>query len=279
MTYRCLMLACSSSVILAGILLPGMVLAQLFPQPNLYPIYAADPLRPTFNAQLQRYDKTGIANTGDERFDLKMGANLPLYEWQTQTRPWQLVLIGGFHGQFDNSQSQDNIGWDGIYGLHLATRLSDELLLRLGSKHISAHVGDEYMQETGRTRIEYTREELRVGLAWSVISDTFVYAELGHAYDMRNKDLQEPWRAQLGAQYESARRFWRNQLNWYIAADISSYEENDWDFNTTLQAGITAKSAEHRWRLGLEFYDGRSQLGEFFQDYERYWSLGLWFDL
>lgn len=272
-------LVCKTAVLLAGMLLIGQARAQLFPSHNLYPVYIADPLRPTFNAQLQRYSKTTITSVGDKRFDLKLGGKLPLYEWQSATRPWQLVLIAGFHGQFDNTQSQDNIGWDGIYGLHLATRLSDELLLRIGSKHISAHVGDEYIESTGRTRIEYTREELRAGLAWSAIANTTAYAELGHAYDLRNETLQEPWRAQLGAQYASARRFWQEQLNWYVAADISSFEENDWDYNTTLQVGVTARSGAHRWRLGLEFYDGRSQLGEFFQDNERYWALGLWLDL
>ena len=269
----------SSVLLVTGLLCHASVHAQLFPTHNLYPTYIADPLRPTFNAQLQHYTKVGIANAGDDRFDLKLGANLPLYEWDTGTQPIQLVLIAGFHGQFDNTQSQDNLGWDGIYGLHLATRLSDKLMLRAGSKHISSHLGDEYIEQTGRTRIQYTREELRVGLAWSGMPRSLIYAELSHAYDIRNEDLQDPWRAQIGAQYQSAQRFWQAQLNWYVAADFSSYQENDWDINTTLQAGVSAPSGAHMWRLGLEFYSGRSQLGEFFQDDEQYWSLGLWFDL
>ena len=100
---RNLTITCSAIVLLAAMLLTGGVQAELFPAQNLYPIYIADPLRPTFNAQLQRYEKIGIASTGNNRFDLKLGANLPLYEWQRASRPWQLVLIAGFHGQFDNT--------------------------------------------------------------------------------------------------------------------------------------------------------------------------------
>ncbi len=254
-------------------------LAALLPPATFYPVYLADPLRETFNAQYQHVSKTTIDDTGDTRFDLKLGANLPLYATEYAGMPWQLVLLAGFHGQFDNTQSQDNIGWDGIYGLHVAARLNEHWSMRLGTKHISAHVGDEYIERTGRTRINYTREELRVGLAWSVNRKSTLYSELGHAFDMRNTAVQEPWRAQLGAQYVSPLAIRQQPMAWYVAVDISSYEENDWDSNTTLQAGFSVPSGVHHWRLGVEFYDGRAQLGEFFQDTERYWSVGLWFDL
>ena len=35
----------------------------LFPQTSIYPVYIADPLRPTFNAQNQFYARSTIANT------------------------------------------------------------------------------------------------------------------------------------------------------------------------------------------------------------------------
>lgn len=251
----------------------------LFPEEAIYPVYIADPLRPTFNAQKQAYAHSNIANTGDDRFDLKLGANLLLYESEILNRPWQLILLGGFHAQFDNSQSQDNIGWDGIYGFHFAIRQNQHLAWRIGIKHISAHIGDELIERTGRSRIGYTRQELRVGLAWSPPINTTLYSEAAYAYDLRNEVLQKPWRVQLGAQYQSPGKYWRNQINWYSAVDLSAYEENNWDINTTVQIGLGARSGPHNWRLGLELYDGRSQLGEFFQDDERYASLGLWFDL
>lgn len=251
----------------------------LFPHQTVYPIYIADPLRPTFNAQIQSYAQSSITNTGDHRFDLKLGANLPLYETEWHKQTWQWVLLGGFHGQFDNDHEQDNIGWDGIYGLSLTTRLNRYLACRIGIKHISAHIGDELIERTGRIRIGYTRQELRAGLAWSPDTRMVLYSEAGYAYDQRNEAIQQPWRVQAGAQYQSPAKYWHQQIHWYSAVDLSAYQENNWDINTTVQAGFGTRSQTQNWRLGLEFYNGRAQLGEFFQDHERYLSLGIWFDL
>lgn len=252
--------------------------SQFLPQRSLYPIYFADPMRPTFSAQRQYYSYSGIVDSGNDRFDLKLGATLPLYRTNWRKQPWQWALFGGFHGQFDNRHSQDNIGWDGIYGLSLTTRPSPQLAWRIGLKHISAHIGDELIQRTGRSRIGYTRQELRAGLAWSPLTSTTLYAETGYAYDLRNSVLQRPWRLQLGAQYHRSFTYRQLPLQWYSALDLSAYQENDWDMNTCLQVGIAMRSGFHHWRLGTEFYNGRSQLGEFFQDRERYAGIGLWFD-
>lgn len=265
-----------------GILVTYSLVASasgLFPHEAVYPVYIADPLRPTFNAQNQFYARSTIADTGNNRFDLKLGGNLLLYQTELLQQPWQLVLLGGFHGQFDNAQSQDNIGWDGIYGFHVATRENPRFAWRVGMKHISAHIGDEYIERTGRSRIAYTRQEFRAGLAWSPQIKTTVYSEAGYAYDLRNELLQRPWRLQLGAQHQGPAYLWRRQFSWYGAIDLSAYEESDWDINTTIQVGLGAATGSHHWRLGLEYYDGRSQLGEFFQDNERYAAIGLWFDL
>ena len=252
---------------------------RLFPTEHIYPHYLADPTRVTFNAQYMFIDNSSVNESSERRTDIKIGAALLLYEAHYSNQPWQLVLIGGFHGQFDPNHSSDNIGWDGIYGLHLATRINKAWAYRIGTKHISSHVGDEYAERTGRLRINYTREELRAGLAWTPDNPLTIYGDIARAFDMRNKELQKPWRVQFGTQYDSPTTFWNDQIFWYSALDLSSYEENDWHRNLTIQLGFAAKSGMHTWRLGLELYDGRTQLGEFFQDEDRYASIGLWFDL
>jgi hypothetical protein len=254
----------------------------LFPEKAIYPKYIADPLRATSNFQVMKFANTTIANTSDDRYGIKLGGVFLLGEWHNtkeDSADFQLVLDGGFNGQFDNQYNQDNIGWDGIYGLRLFYRYSDILAFNTGIKHISAHIGDEIAERTGRTRINYTREEFLAGLAWSLDPQIDVYFELAYAYDLRNETLQEPWRAQAGVQHQVP-NLWLNRFGWYTALDVTSFEESDWDANITLQTGIyTTRNASRSWRLGLELYDGRAQLGEFFQDNERYASLGIWYDL
>ena len=53
--------------------------------------------------------------------------------------------------------------------------------MRFGTFHDSAHLGDEYVEETGRERINYTREELISGIVWLPRRNTKLYTELGWA--------------------------------------------------------------------------------------------------
>jgi len=254
------------------------VSSVLFPTDQLYTEYIANPLRSTFSAQTLFFDKTSIANTSLRRFSLKVGGRLGIYRRIYSQFAWQITLNGGFHGQFDAEQSQDNIGWDGLYGMSFDIRTSDSLAYRLAVHHTSSHIGDEIAERTGRKRINYTRQETRAGIMWTFIPKWTSYAEIAYGHDLREKSLQRPWRAELGLQHEKPQYF-SEQIGWYMALDLSSYEESNWDINTTVQMGIVSTLNKRKWRFGFEYYDGRAQLGEFFQDTERYIGIGLWIDI
>ena len=185
-----------------------------------------------------------------------------------------------FLGQFDADHSQDNIGWDGIWGLALTWADGAGLAAKLATQHDSSHVGDEYAERTGRERINYTRAEVVFGLSLAFFTQWRVYGEAGYAYDMRNVELQEPWRVEGGLEFEDAHRFWKGRLGYYAAIDVTAYEESDWHSDITLQAGLLlpVTGLVRTYRFGLEYRDGRSIIGEFFQDKETSWALGLWVD-
>ena len=108
-----------------------------------------------------------------------------------------------------------------------------------------------------------------------------IYGEGGYAYDERNELLQEPWRLQAGLEFRDPKRFWQERFGWYAAADFNWYEESDWSTDTTAQIGLIVSREKliRDFRLGLEYRNGRSLLGEFFLRDETYVSLGLWVDL
>ena len=251
-----------------------------FPQTRLYPSYIANPLRYTFGVQNMRFSKTDIVDTSERRYDLKVGANLGVYRNQPETlkRGWQVSVGGGFHGQFDPASYEDNVGWDGIISVSLELRHSEALAHRFGIHHISSHVGDELIERTGIVRKNYTRQEIRYGLMWFMLPHWQSYFELGQAYDLRNKHIQKLWRSELGVQYENE-KYWRTDFGWYMAADFSGYEENNWAINTSLHLGILSKVADRSYRIGFELYEGRSTLGEFFLNKEKSISFGIWVDI
>lgn len=253
--------------------------ATLFPEQQIYPVNVADPRRIQFAAKVLYFDHTTIEQTSERRFDLKLGGRLGLLHFprgKDDRLGWLLSLDAGFHGQFDVKSSQDNIGWDGIYALMLSYRPDPRVAFKIGAYHISSHIGDEYIERTGRTRINYTREELQAGMNLSLGDNLQWYVEVGRAYDQRNKQVQKPWRVQSGVQYRPGKS---HQSQWYAGLDIGASEERDWQQDVTFQVGWLIPTQTRTWRVGLEAYEGKAQLGEFFQDDERYLGLGLWLDI
>jgi hypothetical protein len=253
----------------------------LFPDSGIYPAYIADPHRAGFGAVLMSVSAVDIPDSGSSRYGLRMGGRLPLLGAGAATQPggWRLNLDAGFNGQFDADRSDDNIGWDGIYGLTLAWVLHPDVQAKAGIMHWSSHVGDEYAERTGRRRINYTRGEWQAGIGWWFAPGWRTYGDYGYAYDMRNEDLQRRGRAQLGMEFDSTHGGRKERHGWYAALDVSATEEREWRRNRAVSAGFVVRSGERRWRLGIERYRGRPPIGEFFTATEAYTALGLWMEL
>ena len=254
----------------------------VFPEGTLYPADISAPQRPAFGVQLMSFSSTEIFNSGTSRYGLKLGGRFGFFRIHPKGKPdrgLQLDIIAGFNGQFDRRHSSDSIGWDGIYGLMASYRTGEAVAMELGVLHTSSHIGDEYAERTGRLRINYTREELVAGVSWSMAQRWRTYGEVGWGYELGNKALQEPGRLQLGLEYERREVLGKQRMGWYVAGNGSATEERDWSLDHTAQIGLSMKAGERHWRLGLEYYNGRSLIGEFFQDDESYTALGLWLDL
>ncbi len=265
-----------------GILLspPGADLhALLVPEGSLFPLPIADPHGVGFGVQTMHLSRTSIVHSGDQRFNLQAGGRFGIVRIHQPDDPglgWQFGIEGGFDGQFDMDHSLDNIGWDGNYGLLVEYAPLHSLAFRIAALHTSSHVGDEYAERIGRLRIGYTRNEFAAGLSWRPADKWRWYAEAAHAYDLRNDLLQQPGRLQAGLEYEHPRAFWGNRMGWYAALDLQAWEERDWRRDRAFQAGILFRTRGRDWRFGFEHADGRSTMGEFFQDTERWTAFGAW---
>jgi hypothetical protein len=253
----------------------------LAPRGDLYPQYIADPHRPVFSIQSVSVNQSEIPDAGSPRYGLKLGGRFGVFRKEQAGDPnkgFQLSFEAGFKGQFDSSQATDNIGWDGHYGVNLSYRPWRKTAMRFGIQHTSSHLGDEYIERTGRTRIEYTREEIYGGISHEIGRSWLVYGEAGYATDLRNDDLQKPMRLQSGAQYQS-RLMFGGRLGWYSAINTTAFEERDWQPTLTVQAGVFMPHLERVRRIGIEYHDGRSSIGEFFRSDEQHLAVGIWLEL
>ena len=254
----------------------------LFPVDDPYVESLAGPHRRGFAVTRLYLQDTDVDGAGERFFGLLVGGRFGLFRAHPAGRPergWQLGIEAGFYGQFDIDNGYDNLGWDGFYGLALTAAPAAGWAVKVAVLHTSSHVGDEYAERTGRRRIGYTREELVVGVSRSLGERWRAQVEAGWAYDLRNEELQEAERLRLAVEYLAPETLWHGRLGWYAAVDASAFAERDWQLDWALDVGLLLSPWPRRWRLGLEVYDGRTPLGEFFQTDQRFVSFGLWLDL
>ena len=254
------------------------------PGTHLYSAYIADGLYPRTALNVARYSDSDIPEAGEKRYIFRIGGRLGLlrlFPGQRIDRGVQLNLNGAFLGMFDRENSLDNIGWDGLYGLDLSWQPASDFSFKFGLNHDSSHVGDEFAERTGMQRVDYTRQEYVLGASFSGLPYFRIYAETGYAFDLRNEELQDKWRVQGGLEFVNADCLWNGQMGCYAAIDLNAYEESDWDPDVTVQAGFTVPvhRINRTFRLGVEYRDGRSLIGEFSRYDETYWAWGIWIDL
>jgi Protein of unknown function (DUF1207) len=255
---------------------------RLFPTGDIYPVYVADPHRPT-NAIVQAfYARTRVPEASSPRTSLAGGGRfgvLRIDSGATGGRFWQVSIEAGLDAIFDSQSKLDAIGWDGNYGLTVTTATTTSpLAFKVALLHLSAHLGDEYEARTGIQRINYTREEAAFGAAWRFRPRWRAYGEAGVAYIMRS-DEQARWRWQSGVEYEARPTVFGGLMAWYGAADFSALEERDWRLDTAVQGGLVTRSGNRTYRMFVQWYDGRVPLGQFTRFSEASVSLGLKVDL
>jgi len=260
----------------------GAMELDFSPVDLLHPLHVADPYRPDMRFVATQSFGEPIDGAGDLRWGTRIGGRYGFFRFHPTDDPdvgAQIDIAIGFLAQFDLENQLDNIGWDGVYSFQLSWALANGLAGRAGTSHDSSHIGDEFGGD--EYRINYTREEYILSLSWGPGERWWVYTEGGYAYYMGCPTLQLPWRAQYGAVLESRQRLLGNRVGVYVATDASHFEEDEWALNYTVQSGLLYPVPElgRAYRLGLEYYDGRAPIGEFFTIRERYLSAGVWFDL
>ncbi|MEH6471673.1 MAG: DUF1207 domain-containing protein [Halopseudomonas sp.] len=252
------------------------------PNDQPYPAYVADPRRPRMNVSIG-WTNTDIPETSSGRIMLDAGTRYTLFKVSNpnSANEFAIDIEGGLFTQFDLGNQLDSIGWEGVYGIYGVYEWNNTLDMRFGYKHLSAHLGDEYIETTGRERVGYTRDALIAGFAWRLDNAWTAYVEPSWAFGMGNEERQERLGIDGGAQYQGPFDLWNGNMAFYGAAHVRAFKESNWKPGITGQLGYLIKrdTSSSNLRLVLEAYTGRAILGEFALDYdETYLTAGFIFD-
>ena len=245
------------------------------PDKPLFEPLMADPRWPHFSASYQNYlDRDDIENVGHTSF----GESFVFYRMNSAVR-WELGLQAGVFAIFDlDADSYDLINADYRVSLPVFMRWHP-LSGMVRILHQSSHLGDEFIlrgRADERENLSYEKVDSLMSL--DLPFGSRLYAGGGYLVHKNPSDL-DPWSVQGGLEWVCPYGFWDGLLHPIAAVDLQSEEENDWGLDVSAKAGVQLGSREgsitNRLQLTLEYYQGHSPNGQFYDELIEYIGLGL----
>jgi hypothetical protein len=105
-----------------------------------------------------------------------------------------------------------------------------------------------------------------------------LYGGGGYLFDTDPSDLQ-PWSVQAGLEFRSPWPSLESRWRPIAAVDLQSREQNDWDIDVSVRAGIQIDGvlASRSMQFLVEYFHGHSPNGQFFTRKVDYIGLGVHF--
>ena len=245
---------------------------------KLFQPLIADPRWPHFSATYQRYvNDDQLKNVAATSF----GESFSIYRFNG---PWDSTMEFGIHAGvfavFDlDTQSFDLINADYLVGIPLTIKKGNfSNMTRLF--HQSSHLGDEFLLR-GQTkeRINLSYESLNSVFSYNLPIGLRVYAGGGYLMRRDPSDLK-PWSTQAGLEFRSPLTWMGDALRPLAAIDVQNREESDWHTDISIRAGIQFENPDflsRKMQILLEYYNGKSPNGQFFERNIEFYGAGIHF--
>jgi hypothetical protein len=214
-----------------------------------------------------------IEKADDSKIENVLATHLAVFRFGDRGIGLELEAEGAAFGRFDFNENWDMDGVDFRFGFPIVYR-AGTAALKLHPWHITSHLGDEFIERTGRKRISYARNEIALGISWEVSPQWRVYVEGGYA--VARDDLNEPWRVMAGVE-TVGRHLGPSWPETFAALNLTAHEETDWGVQLNVEAGVWLRpEGSHRGiRIGIGYFRGPSPLTQFFNENEEYWTFGF----
>lgn len=247
---------------------------QLMPAGLIYKSYLAGVKEPRL-ATVFNYDKNQ-----KWIWDITLGGRVALLRYGTTNavRPegFEIDLEGAAMPRLNMMEEVDLDAVDFRAGLPVTYGIG-RWQTKVAYYHLSAHAGDEFLERNpGFQRVNYVRDMLVVGQSYYITDDVRLYGEAGYGF---YTDVAEPWEFQFGADYSplcapGARGAPFAAINGYLR------EEVNFSGNVVVQAGWQwrPRNRGQTVRIGLQYYNGKSEQFEFYNQNENKVGIGIWYD-
>ena len=248
----------------------------LLPSGDLFKPLMADPRWPHFAASYQYYiDDRQLGSVAAVSF----GETLTLFRDKLGRGWWETGLQAGVFAVFDlEASSMDLVNADYMAAAFLGYRY-DRFSAIARLFHQSSHLGDEFLlRNRVKNRVNLSYEAIDLRASYMFLDDVLrIYGGGGFLFDQDPSDLK-PGFVQWGVEFRSP---WRPAAFRPIAAaDIQNREENHWQTDFSLRAGIEFEGwlASRSLQIMLEYFRGHSPNGQFYRDKIDYLGIGAHFN-
>jgi hypothetical protein len=248
---------------------------EFLPKGYLFAPLIADPRWPHFSVTYQRFlDDPQVGNV----IAVSLGETFSLLRVNTLgTGAWELGLQAGVFSIFDlDGASSDLINTDFVVAIPVTFRLGD--FSAMGRVfHQSSHLGDEFLLRSRVDRINLSFETVDLKLSYDVTESLRFYGGGGYSFRREPRELA-PWSAQYGVEIRSPWTLLAGRLRPLAALDLQHREENDWETDLSLRAGIQFEKLpffDRKLQFMLEYFNGHSPNGQFYRDRIEYFGVGL----
>ncbi len=252
----------------------GQYTWQLLPDGLMYPSYLAG----------EREARIGTDWVYDQRmgwlWNSTLGGRVALVRYGTEDRLLpqgvEFDLEGAAFPELQLNAMRDLVAVDFRIGGILTTR-NGPWETKFGFDHVCSHLGDQYMLENpGVERVNFSRDCLVAGIAYHPILDVRLYGEVGYAVYTWGATM--PWEFQFGVEYAPAVPTGIEGAP-FAAINAHLRQEVNFGGGLTVQTGWAWRGASgHLFRIGLEYFNGKSEEYQFSDMFEQQVGVGMWYD-
>jgi len=166
---------------------------------------------------------------------------------------------------------------DWYAGMYLSEK-SGNFSERVEFEHESSHLGDSLQGIV--LPLFVSRENFNLALSYSDPRLFRLYARIGSWVNMA--PTGDPFFYSIGGElYSPSFGSDKTDLRFYTSLDLTYKGETPNTFNKTWQLGLRAgmePQGGRAVRLALIYYDGNSEFGQFYQQPDSHWAVGVFFD-
>jgi hypothetical protein len=228
---------------------------------------------PPVASQREPHFRLRFTDNDDFKADTAIGAVFPVFRFTPapESREGiQFDIVASVFTRFDDDLKLT--ASDYLFALPFSWRRGP-WEARAGYSHMSSHLGDEYIKDTGAETVSVSRGEILFGVARRFDNGVRLYGEGFYGAGTRGIPEGEKDRWELGAEWV------RDHDGLFAALDVEMKANQDYTPNTTTQLGWQWTSGTKRaTRIALEYYDGKSPYGQFPDEDENWIAFEAAFD-